>query len=127
MSSLSAISVCRVGEQVGVTVSNVDTLMPHPVSDCQGRKAHVNQQGDVAMPQIVYSDPLDPGLFRSPVHLTMEVGFCYREDTVCRLYGVQALDVVLHFITEESGHLNDPVALGRLGVSDNIPALDTLV
>ena len=101
--------------------------MPHPVSDCQGRKAHVNQQGDVAMPQIVYSDPLDPGLFRSPVHLTMEVGFCYREDTVCRLYGVQALDVVLHFITEESGHLNDPVALARLGVSDNIPALDTLV
>lgn len=43
---------------------------------------------DIRVPQIVYSDPLDPGLFRSPVHLTMEVGFCYREDTVSRLHGV---------------------------------------
>ena len=79
------------------------------------------------MPQVVYSDPLDPGLFRSPVHLTVEVGFCYRENAVCRLYGVQALDIVLHLVTEESGHLNDPVAFGCLGVGDNIPALDTLV
>ena len=83
---------------MGVAVGDIDTLMPHPVSDCQGRKSHVNQQGDVAMPQVVYSDPLDPGLFRSPVHLPVEVGFCYREDTVSQLHGVQALDVVLHFV-----------------------------
>ncbi len=37
------------GEQVSVAVGDVDTLMPHPVSDCQGRKAHVNQQGNVAV------------------------------------------------------------------------------
>lgn len=101
--------------------------MPHPVSDCKGRKAHVNQQGDVAMPQVIYSDPLDPGLFRSPVHLPVEVGFRHRENAVCWLHGVQAFDIVLHFVTEERRHLNDSVALWRLGVGDNIPALDTLV
>ena len=72
-------------------------------------------------------DPLYPRLFRSPVHLMVEVAFRNGENAVCRLHGVQALDVVLHFLTEESGHLNDPVALGRLGVGDNVLALDTLV
>ena len=30
------------GEQMGVAVGDVDTLMPHPVSDRQGRKPHVD-------------------------------------------------------------------------------------
>ena len=47
-SSLSAISACLGGKQVGVAVGDVDTFMPHPVSDCQGGEAHVNQQGNVA-------------------------------------------------------------------------------
>ena len=63
------------GEQVGVAVSDVDTLMPHPVSDCQSRKAHVYQQGNVGVPQVVYSDPLDPGLCLAHVaHLGGGVG-----------------------------------------------------
>ena len=88
MFSLSAISACRVGEQVSVAVSDVDALMPHPVSDCQGREAHVNQQGNVAVSQIVNPDPLDPCLFRPPVHLPVKIGFRYRKNAVCRLHGV---------------------------------------
>ena len=57
----------------------------------------------------------------------MKIGFRHRKNAVCRLHGVQAPDVVLHFLAEKSGHLNDPVALGRLGVGDNVLALDTLV
>ena len=35
---------------MGVTVGDVDTLMPHALCDGQGGKAHVDQQTDVAMP-----------------------------------------------------------------------------
>ena len=35
---------------MGVAVGDIDTLMPHPVSDCQGRKAHVNEQRNVGVP-----------------------------------------------------------------------------
>lgn len=38
---------------MGVAVGDIDTLMPHPVSDCQGGEAHVNQQGNVAVAKIV--------------------------------------------------------------------------
>ena len=112
---------------MSVAVGDVDTFMPHPVSDCQSRKAHVNQQGNVAVSEVVNPDTFDPRRFRSSVHLPVKIGFRHRENTVCRLCGIQALDVVLHFFTEESGHLNDPVALGGLGVGDYILALDTLI
>ena len=101
--------------------------MSHPVSDCQGRKAHVNEQRNVGVPQVVYSDPLDPSLFRTPIHLPVEVGFCHRENAVGGFHPIQALDIVPHFFAEEGGHLNDPVALGCLGVGDDILALDPLV
>ena len=112
---------------MGVAVGNINAFMSHPVSDCQGRKAHVNEQRNVGVPQVVYSDPLYPGLFRTPVHLPVEVGFCHRENAVGGLHPIQALDIVSHFFTEESGHLNDPVALRGLGVGNHILALNPLV
>ena len=39
------------------------------------------------MSQVVNPDPLDPGLFRSPVHLPVKIGFRHRENAVCRLHG----------------------------------------
>ena len=81
----------------------------------------------MGVPQVVYSDPLYPGLFRTPVHLPVEVGFCHRENAVGGLHPIQALDIVSHFFTEESGHLNDPVALRGLGVGNHILALNPLV
>ena len=46
---------------MSVAVSDVDALMPHPVSDCQGREAHVNQQGNVAVPlRYNYDKPEKP-------------------------------------------------------------------
>mgnify|MGYP006976982663 CR=1 FL=1 len=38
---------------MGVAVGDVDTLMPHTLRDGQSGKAHVDQQTDVAMSQIV--------------------------------------------------------------------------
>ena len=46
---------------MGVAVGDVDTLMPHPVSDCQGGEAHINQQGNVRMPlRYNYDKPEKP-------------------------------------------------------------------
>src|SRR5699024_10536506 len=114
------------GKQVGVAVGNINAFMSHPVSDCQGRKAHVNEQRNVGVPQVVYSDPLDPSLFRPPVHLPVEVGFCHRENAVGGFHPIQALDIVPHFFTEENGHLNDPVALRCLGAGNHILGLERL-
>lgn len=50
---------------MGVAVGDVDTLMPHPVSDCQGGEAHINQQGNVRMPlRYNYDKPEKPRISR---------------------------------------------------------------
>ena len=48
---------------MGVAVGDIDTLMPHPVSDCQGRKAHVNEQRNVGVPLRYNNDKQKKPLF----------------------------------------------------------------
>ena len=46
---------------MGISVSDVDTLMPHTLCNSQGSKAHVNQQTDVAVPlRYNYDKPEKP-------------------------------------------------------------------
>ena len=46
---------------MGVAVGNINAFMSHPVSDCQGRKAHVNEQGNVRVPlRYNYDKPEKP-------------------------------------------------------------------
>ena len=94
---------------MGVAVGDVDTLMPHTLCNSQGSKAHVDQQTDVAMPQIMYANAFYPSLLTATVHFSVEIGFCDGKDAVGWLHGVQAFDVILHFITQKRGHLNHAV------------------
>ena len=55
------------------------------------------------------SDALDTSLFCTSVHFSVEIGFCDGKDAVGWLHGVQAFDVILHFITQKRGHLNHAV------------------
>ena len=55
------------------------------------------------------SDALDTRLFCTSVHFSVEIGFCDGKDAVGWLHGVQAFDVILHFITQKRGHLNHAV------------------
>ena len=55
------------------------------------------------------SDALDTRLFCTSVHFSGERGFCDGKDAVGWLHGVQAFDVILHFITQKRGHLNHAV------------------
>ena len=60
---------------MGVVVDDVDTLMPHTLRDGQGGKAHVNQQTDVAMSQIVDANAFYSGLLTTTIHFPVEIAF----------------------------------------------------
>ena len=73
------------------------------------------------------SDALDTCLFCTSVHFSVEIGFCDGKDAVGWLHGVQAFDVILHFIAQKRWHLNHAVALGCLGVCNHVTAFDSLI
>ena len=84
---------------MGIAVGDVDTLMPHTLCNSQGSKAHVNQQTDVAMPQIVYANPFHPRLLAATVHFPVKIAFADGEHPAVRLHSIELLEVVLEFIT----------------------------
>ena len=112
---------------MSVAVGDVDALMPHALCDGQGGKAHVDQQTDVAMSQIVYANPFHPCLLAATVHFPVEIAFANGKHPAVRLHAVELLEVVLEFITQELGHLNHPVVLGRFGCGNDILLIDPLV
>ena len=112
---------------MGVAVGDVDALMPHALRDGQGGKAHVDQQTDVAVSQIVYANPFHPRLLAATVHFPVKIAFADGEHSAVRLHAVELLEVVLQLVTQELGHLNHPVALGRLGGGDDILLVEPLV
>ena len=112
---------------MGVSVGDVDTLMPHTLCNSQGSKAHVDQQTDVAMPQIVYANPFHPSLLAATVHFSVKIAFADGEHPAVRLHSIELLEVVLEFITEELWHLDHAVTLGRFRRSDHILLIEPLV
>ena len=58
----------------------INAFMSHPVSDCQGGEAHINQQGNVRMSEVVDSDPLHSRRFRTSVHFMVEIVLADREN-----------------------------------------------
>ena len=112
---------------MGVAVGDVDTLMPHTLRDGQGGKAHVDQQTDVAVSQIVYANPFYPCLLAATVHFPVKIAFADGKHPAVRLHTVKLLEVVLEFITQELRHLNHPVALGRFGRGNDILLVEPLI
>ena len=112
---------------MSIAVGNVNALMSHTLRDGQGGKAHVDQQTDVAVSQIVYANPFHPRLLAATVHFPVEIAFADREHPAVRLHAVEMLEVVLELVTEELGHLDHPVALGRFGGGNDILLVEPLV
>ena len=101
---------------MGVAVGDVDTLMSHTLCDSQGGKAHVDQQTDVVVPQIVYANAFHSSLLAAMVHFPVEIAFADREHPAVRLHAVEMLEVVLELVTEELGIWITRLLLGVLGV-----------
>ena len=60
---------------MGVTVSDVDALVSYALRNSQSGKAHVDQQTDVAVPQIVYANAFYPSLLTATAHFSVEIAF----------------------------------------------------
>lgn len=101
--------------------------MSHTLCDSQGGKAHVDQQADMTMSQIVDANPFHPCLLAATVHFPVEIAFADGKHPAVRLHAVELLEVVLEFITQELGYLNHPVALGCLRGSNDILLVNPLV
>ena len=110
-----------------IAVCDLDNLMSYALRNSQGSKAHVDQQTDVAMSQIVYANPFHPSLLAATVHFPVEIAFADGKHPAVRLHAVELLEVVLKRITEKLWHLNHPVALGCFGRGNNILLVDPLV
>ena len=48
---------------MSVAVSNINTRMPHPICNGHRRESSVNQQGNMAVSQIMDPDSFDFGFF----------------------------------------------------------------
>ena len=79
------------------------------------------------MTNIVDSDALDPGLFRAPVHLPVEITLGDGEHPVIRPDAVKHFDVILDFLSQKLRHGDDPIALFRLGGGNQVLAVQTLI
>lgn len=112
---------------MGVLIGNVHALMPYPVSDCQSRESHLNQQRHMGVPQIMDSDTFDPGFLGSSVHLVVQVALGHFKDSLIRLDFVEGFQIVPDFVRQELRHLDDTDALGRFRVGDHIPAFQPLI
>ena len=67
---------------MGISISDLNTFVTHPIRNRDSREAHINEQTDVAVSQIVDSDALDACCLCTPVHLMVEIAFGYRENTI---------------------------------------------
>ena len=57
---------------MSVAVSDIYALVTNTVSDCQSREAHINQEANVAVTNIVDSDAFYPSRFAAPVQFVVQ-------------------------------------------------------
>lgn len=99
---------------MGIAIGDFDALVTHPVRNGYSGKAHINQQADVTVPQIVDSDALDSGGLGASVHLVMEIAFGHGENAVLLFQPVEHSKIVLHSVLPQFAG-NDTKILGAGG------------
>ena len=82
---------------------------------------------DIRVSQIVDSDNLHTGHFASVFHTTLQFVFRQRENPRIPVQTVELPEIILHFLTEEVRHLNDPVAFLGFRCGNHIFAADPLI
>ena len=86
---------------MSVVISDIDAFVSYPVSNRYRRISHFNQKRNMAVSQIVDSDPLDPRSLGASVHFVMKIAFCDFKQTVILADSVELFHIVLHFLTEK--------------------------
>lgn len=110
-----------------VSIGNIDALVSNAVCDGNCREAHIDQEGDMAMSQVVDSDFLNTGLCAASAHFVMKIGLRDREHSGIVSNPIQGVEIILNFVNEKIGHLNIADTLGSFGICNDILAADTLI
>lgn len=103
------------GEQVGVAVGDVGRLVAHAVRDGERGEAHVDEQRNVAVPEVVDADGLEAGRFASALHLVAEEVLGHGEDPLVGVE-VEEGEERLQLLSAEAGHGDDALRLRGLRV-----------
>lgn len=90
------------GNKVGVAIGDGNALVPHPVGDCHGGEAKVDQERHVAVPQVVNPDLLDPCKLCGGLQGVVEGVLGKREETFVFVRLPLHLHVFLELLREES-------------------------
>ena len=113
---------------MSVAIGDIGALVTDAISDRQRGEAHLDEQGDMAVPQVMDPDPLDAGLLASALHLVRQVVLRHVEDAVMGTKVVpEVFQVLLHLLGEELGHGDSSHGVRGLRVSNGINALQTLI
>ena len=112
---------------MGVIVSNIDALVTDPVRDCRCRESHVDQEADVAMPEVMNSYPFHACRFSPLVHLPMKGILRQRENPIRVFNAVELAQIIPNLFGQEPRHPNRPIALLGLRGRDTILTVDSLI
>ena len=110
-----------------VPVGDLHAFVSHTVANGNGRIAHVDKQGNVAVSQIVDSDDLDARRLASELHAALQGMLGQREDAAVRFQPIKLLEIVLYLVAEKVRHLDHAVAFLRFRRGDNVFALQALI
>ena len=110
-----------------VVVGNVDALVPDTVGDGNGGEAHVDQQRDMRMSEVVNSYLFHACALGPLLHLVVQSAVAHGEDTIPGADVIEGSDVVLHFVRKGFVHPDGTDALGGLGLCDYVLAVQPLV
>ena len=58
---------------MGISERDIDALMPDPIPDCDRRVSHIDQQGNMAVAEIVDSDLLHAALLAAVFHASCQL------------------------------------------------------
>ena len=84
-----------------IPVRDINALMTDPVRNSLCRDPHIDQQADMAVPQVMDPDPFNACRFRPPVHFMMKIVFCNFENPAVRLDAIETVNIVTHLIHQK--------------------------
>ncbi len=106
-----------------ISVRDVDRLVSYPVGYVGRAVAHVDQNRDVAMAEVVHADPLYSRYLAAPVHLIAEIfpGQTLEDPLIVRDMEEEP-DVFFYLLRQEPRYPEPPVGLLRLRWPDDVLA-----
>ena len=110
-----------------VVIGDVNAFVTDTIRNSSCGEAHVDEQRDMRVSQIMDAYALDIGFLCTSVHFVVEIAFCDGEHPIVRLDIVELFQIVLNFINEELRHLDDTVALFGFGRGNQVLSVQPLI